>query len=722
MALQPGTVLQNRYRIERVLGHGGMGAVYLATDESLSGPCAVKENLNSSQDAERLFRREATLLASLRHPNLPRVTNHFVLGDEQYLVMDYVEGEDLKEHLAHVGPLPEADVVRWAIQICGALTYLHEHTPPIIHRDIKPANIKLMASGEAMLVDFGIAKISAPDQKTQTNIVGLTPGFAPPEQYGMGGRTDGRTDEYALASTLYILLTNQPPPDAMERLLSNKALPPLWQLRPDVSAPVAAAITRALEVKPDDRFPTVAAFRAALLGQAMVYEPTRSVESARATVKQSAALGQMPTQLSSGIGPSPTLIAPPQTQTPPRRNTWLWWLLGLAGLGGIAVIGLVLGVVFGPRLFAPAATPTSIGGSQTRPDATRTRAPATATIAPPTVTQTPLPPTETPTVEPSVTPAPPTETASAAPTETATATTAPVVVGTPVGGGGRIAFISNRDGQHFQIYTMNADGSDVRQITFDPVDKWSKSWLFEGTQLAWSPDGTKLLYVAAGDAANGTDIWMINADGSNPIDLTASEAGRVAGDDYQPTWCADGTIAFTSLRTNNVPQLFTMTLANPIPRNNSAQRNSPREYDVSYFAKCQRMIFVTTVNGTPELWRWFPDLNSYRVFRSDIPLNAKAEDPAVSPDGAWVAYTRRAPDGNEIILASVTNRLNNQQITNTKNNSAPAWSPDGMYLVFVSKRDGNPEIYRTLAGGQEQINLTNNAAIDTDPVWQPAAP
>ena len=129
---------------------------------------------------------------------------------------------------------------------------------------------------------------------------------------------------------------------------------------------------------------------------------------------------------------------------------------------------------------------------------------------------------------------------------------------------------------------------------------------------------------------------------------------------------------------------------------------------------------MTTVNGVPELWRYFPDISSYRVFRSDIPLNASAEDPAVSPDGQWVAYTRRAPAGNEIILASVANRLTNEQLTDTRNNSAPAWSPDGKYLVFVSKRDGNPEIYRMLVGGQEPTNLTTNAAIDTDPAWQPA--
>ena len=103
MSLENGALLNERYHIEKTLGHGGMGAVYLATDESLGLPCAIKENLNLSSESERQFKREATLLASLRHPNLPRVTNHFVLGNQQYLVMDFVEGDDLKERLEQEG-------------------------------------------------------------------------------------------------------------------------------------------------------------------------------------------------------------------------------------------------------------------------------------------------------------------------------------------------------------------------------------------------------------------------------------------------------------------------------------------------------------------------------------------------------------------------------------------------------------------------------------------
>ena len=245
MPLENGALLNGRYLIERVLGQGGFGAVYLAVDQSLETLCAVKENLNASPEAERQFRREATLLATLRHPNLPRVTNHFVLGGQQYLVMDYVEGEDVKDRVEREGPLPEPDVLRWAKQICGALAYLHSLTPPVIHRDIKPDNIKITPAGEAILVDFGIAKAETADQRTATGALGLTPGFAPPEQYSTG-HTDARTDVYALAATLYNLLTGQIPPDSVERLIEQATLTAPEQLRPDLSPNVSAALKQAL--------------------------------------------------------------------------------------------------------------------------------------------------------------------------------------------------------------------------------------------------------------------------------------------------------------------------------------------------------------------------------------------------------------------------------------------------------------------------------------------
>lgn len=263
MTLEIGFRLNDRYRITGVLGRGGFGAVFSAWDENLGLACAVKENLGISLAAERQFRREAKLLASLSHPHLPRVTNHFILGGRQYLVMDFVGGEDLSTRLEREGPLPLAEVLAWADQIGDALDYLHSLDPPVVHRDIKPANIKITPAGEAMLVDFGIAKAAAADQKTATGAKGVTPGFAPPEQYDLG-QTDARTDLYALGATLYNVLTGQLPPDSVERLLGIVELPAPESLRPDLSPNVVAAIQRAMQIRAEDRFQQISELRAAL--------------------------------------------------------------------------------------------------------------------------------------------------------------------------------------------------------------------------------------------------------------------------------------------------------------------------------------------------------------------------------------------------------------------------------------------------------------------------
>lgn len=271
MELKVGLLLNQRYRIQRVLGRGGFGAVYLAVDESLGTHSAIKENLNTSPEAERQFRREATLLATLRHPNLPRVTHHFVTGGKQYLVMDFVEGEDLRQKLEREGRLPVDDVLRIASQIGDALSYLHGLNPPVIHRDIKPENLKITPAGEAFLVDFGIAKEAAPGQTTSTGAKGMTPGFAPPEQYRMG-RTDHRTDIYAFGATIYSLLCRTSPPESVERVIGRAKLTPAGEIRPDLPKNISDALGRSMELEPELRFGSVHDLLAALGDPEFRYE------------------------------------------------------------------------------------------------------------------------------------------------------------------------------------------------------------------------------------------------------------------------------------------------------------------------------------------------------------------------------------------------------------------------------------------------------------------
>ena len=235
--LTPSTVLRERYKILELVGRGGMGATYRAEDLRLRGRiCAVKEALpDPDVPADELlqsreqFYEEASTLARLDHPNLPKVSDYFSEENRDYLVMDYVPGLDLKEMLTNsLGqghPLPERQVLVWADQLCNALQYMHGQTPPILHRDIKPGNIKVTPSGNVKLVDFGLVKLLAPDdQRTITVVQGRgTVQYTPLEQYGGDtGHTDARSDIYSLAATLYHLLTGQAPLDAKQRFLRAK--------------------------------------------------------------------------------------------------------------------------------------------------------------------------------------------------------------------------------------------------------------------------------------------------------------------------------------------------------------------------------------------------------------------------------------------------------------------------------------------------------------------
>jgi serine/threonine protein kinase len=280
--LSPGTVLRERYKIVELVGRGGMGATYRAEDLRLKGRfCALKEALpdpDASSDELRQsreqFYEEASTLARLDHPNLPKVSDHFSEDDRDYLVMDFVPGQDLKEMLANAmregHPLPERQVLTWAEQLCDALEYMHTQEPPVLHRDIKPSNIKVTPAGNVKLVDFGLVKVLAPDdQRTITVVQGRgTVQYIPLEQYGGDtGHTDARSDIYSLGATLYHLLSGQPPLDAKQRFLKPKSLPLLHTLNPDVSQQTEQAILWCLAMHPDDRPPSVTDLRIRLFAQ-----------------------------------------------------------------------------------------------------------------------------------------------------------------------------------------------------------------------------------------------------------------------------------------------------------------------------------------------------------------------------------------------------------------------------------------------------------------------
>ncbi len=289
---QPGTVLRERYKIIESVKSGGMGAVYEAEDLRLEGRrCAIKEILlDPSMDetariqAQEQFHREASILARLDHPNLPKVSDYFSESDQDFLVMDFVPGRDLKEIMDEARRagrfLEERDVLNWAAQLCDALGYLHTQEPPVVHRDIKPSNIKLTPDGRIKLVDFGLVKLlAAGDDRTITVLQGRgTVAYTPLEQYGGEvGHTDVRSDIYSLGATFYHLLTNQPPVDAKQRFLHPEALAEPIELNPKISPYVEEAILHALAMHPNGRPPSVAMFKTELLGQDTL-QPVPAVE------------------------------------------------------------------------------------------------------------------------------------------------------------------------------------------------------------------------------------------------------------------------------------------------------------------------------------------------------------------------------------------------------------------------------------------------------------
>ncbi len=309
--LTPETILQGRYRIVRQLGQGGMGAVYEAIDQRLDTTVALKETLFADERLRKQFEREARLLARLHHPALPRVSDHFSENDGQFLVMQYIPGDDLSEMMTRKrSPFPANQVLTWADQLLDALDYLHTQDPQIVHRDIKPQNLKLTSRGQIILLDFGLAKGQAGEISrvtTAASIFGYTPNYAPLEQIqGLG--TDTRSDLYSLGATLYHLLTGVKPPDALTRAAAivNGQPDPLLkasEANAAVTSEVDQVLAKAMAQNREQRYATAEDMRKALQGAGQA-----------STVVER---GEAQTVL---FPPPPTTVAIP-TQTAARQDT-----------------------------------------------------------------------------------------------------------------------------------------------------------------------------------------------------------------------------------------------------------------------------------------------------------------------------------------------------------------------------------------------------------------
>ena len=447
MTLAPGQVIHDRYRVIALLSQGGMGAVYETFDLSLDVRCALKEMVPYPGTLETVlpqlreqFRQEAQLLADLRHPNMPRVTDHFEEDGNAYLVMDFVYGKRLDEIIAQEGGLAEDEVLEWARQLMEALTYCHEQG--VIHRDVKPGNVVITPQGRPMLVDFGLAKLVDPDQpRTRTVMRGIgTPEYAPPEQYdAKKGYTDARTDIYSLAATLYHALTGEAPPTVTEQVVNPKSLLPPRQYRDDLSEVTERVLMKAMALQPPQRFQNVAEMYKALFDS-----PLSKVKA------ESTAFSEGGTDML--VKPPTATILLPWMGTAKRR---IDWRIG-ATIAAVVIVSLTIVILVADRINAeniPTATasptvtvtmtpththtPTATPSSTATPTASPTSRP---TVRRPTETsiidipsmRTPASPTPTRIFIPSPTHTPiPTPTNTRRPAPTRTRTPSPVPTDTP---------------------------------------------------------------------------------------------------------------------------------------------------------------------------------------------------------------------------------------------------------------------------------------------------
>ncbi len=704
MPLAPGTILNNRYRIVSILGQGGMGSVYQAMDENLGIAVAVKENLFLTDEYARQFQREANILASLRHPNLPRVGDYFTIpGQGQYLIMDYIDEEDLRQRIERLGTLPEDEVILIGVAICDALHYLHTRTPPIIHRDIKPGNIKITPEGQIALVDFGLAKVMSGSQQTTTGARAMTPGYSPPEQYGTAP-TDARTDIYSLGATLYACLTSTIPEDGLSRATGKADLTPVREFAPKTSRKLAAVIEKALEIDPNDRYQSALEFKQALLNASEIDRPPIS----QITVTPPPLEKILPSSeaiLSEEDESQPMAVMDPmlkrRTSKPVARRKRANGLLPVSLL-----LASVLTVFFIIEPGVPLALRSALFPALPSPTLFISMSATTQPIGfvpPPTIT-----PSETPAPSPSSTPTPePTET----PTPTITFSPSP----TMFGGSGQIAFASNRTGV-MQIWLMNADGTQQRPIT---------NMMDGACQPSWSPDGQKIAFISpcAGrrDQYENAKIYTLDLSiNSDPIllPLPASPAS-----DYDPAWSPDGNrIAFTSTRAGN-PDIYVYNFLDGSLKQLTNERYaekqpawSPSGTQIAYVRELvYGQVWVMADNGQ---------------FQTRFSLSGEINDlwPKWVPDGTIILYSQVKSDGIPNLFAlRYEDRFTTRAVRiPPKGQQDPgpvaqvSISPDGNWLAFEGWPDGrNHDIYLMTINGANLIRLTTDKDFDFGAAWRP---
>jgi serine/threonine protein kinase len=692
MSLETGYFLNQRYRINDILGQGGMGAVYCATDENLEVSVAIKENAFFSEDYARQFRREAKVLASLRHPNLPRVFDYFVIDQQgQYLVMDYIEGDDLRQWINKEGRISEIEAIQIGIEICDALIYLHSRTPPITHRDIKPSNIKITPDGEVILVDFGLVKINSDRELTTTAARAMTPGYSPPEQYG-DTLTDNRSDIFSLGATLYSALAGYLPEDSLARTTGKAELTPLRSYYPEVSPDLERIIEKSLALRYQDRWQSAVDFREALIAVKESIPKEAWVSDRLALFKDPKSIPQL------NNDPGQSRMNQKRSFSDARKSKGLRFVWVIFG----AMFALMLSLVVVSQVWPESFRSVISGGFVVE----RTR---TLSVV---QNKTPTNPSATFTLE--QIDSTPSKTATLVDTIPIEMTITPTK--TPMGGGrGMIAYVSESTGLP-QIWLLDVVTRSTHQLTR----------LDEGAcQPDWSPDGDRIVFISPCPGKRsrytGSSLYILDVAENEVTQLTTSLEG-----DFDPAWSPTGDwIAYTS-SVNGQLQLFKINLVNSsVVKLSDGVYN---DFDPAWSQWGGQLAFVRR-RGIDQIW--IMDYDGKNPVQFSLSGLIDNSHPCWYQEKGLMLYSQVLGSGSPskqlfgMRLEDIGKHEEYQIVPAVQTDYVPLMdnvdvSADSSWLVFdYWYYDILSDIYIMKFPNVDLRQLTDDPGLDYDPAWRP---
>lgn len=696
MPLLIDSIIQERYRITKILGHGGMGSVYMAIDENIHIPVAIKENLVLSENYSTQFKKEAVILAGLRHPNLPRVSDYFYLpGQGQYLVMDYIDGEDLRERIEREEKLPEKDVIIIGLMICDALMYLHNLSPKVIHRDIKPGNIRITPEGNVILVDFGLVKVFDINQQTATGARAMTPGYSPPEQYGRGP-TDERSDIYSLGATLYAALTGMIPEESLSRISGKEKLTSIKKYRSSISDSLDKIIQTALEIDPEKRYQTAEEFYMALLAEGNFLISSKNIGLITPPPPS-----HPNTSIKTGVSQPLIKSYYENNDQKIRKTNKKVWLLSLLGLS-IVVVMFSLNQNKNLMNFLLQDNKNYQDKELVQETEQLNNFPTEEKLSTPILEL-----TDNPILN-------------------------PVSISTPDqktflgGGSGFIAYSSNFQDSVMQIWMMDIEGKNQIKLTN----------LADGAcQPDWSPDGNKMVFISPCNAKKetyeGARLFILDLSSNNeifPISIPLDPSG-----DFDPVWSPDGTeLAFSSFRPGNHPttkeRLLHIYIYNFSTDSLSELTNTRwRDRAPSWSMDGSKISFIRKIADS-EIW--ILDRNSPEPYVFAAKSNIDFLYPHWSLNDQIIFFTHQNKSVGSLPYF-VGKRIENAGINiefrippSGQQSFSPSVdsviSPDGEWFVFESWPDGvNHDIYLATINGANLTKLTTDSSFDFSPDWRP---